>query len=116
MEQLKISLAQIANVTGECLPVIYNAINAGHLKTFLVGRRRFARPESVRAWIDLLEAKSNAGAPVTYRARSGERGGGMRWPADMTAAARAGGGRKGRQGNHHRIGDYSLYRNAQVSQ
>jgi len=73
MEPLKLSLAQIATVTGECLPVIFDAIRAGHLKTFLVGRRRFARPEYVRAWIDMLESKSNAGAPVTYRGRDGER-------------------------------------------
>jgi hypothetical protein len=49
--------------------VVYDAINAGHLKTFLVGRRRFAKPEAVRAWVDHLEAESTAGRPVVYRAR-----------------------------------------------
>jgi hypothetical protein len=72
MEALKISLAQIVASTGESLPVVHDAIRVGHLRTFLVGRRRFARPEAVRAWVDYLEAQSNAGKPVTYRARSSE--------------------------------------------
>jgi predicted DNA-binding transcriptional regulator AlpA len=69
LEPLKLSLQQIAEVTGESLPLIYRAINAGHLDTFLVGRRRFARPEAVRAWVDHLESESNAGRPVSYRSR-----------------------------------------------
>lgn len=72
MEQLKIPLVDIPRVAGESLAVVYDAINAGHLKTFLVGRRRFARPESIRAWVDYLEAQSNAGTPVTYRARNSD--------------------------------------------
>jgi hypothetical protein len=75
MEPLKLSLAQICETSGESLHVIYDAINAGHLNTFLVGRRRFARPEAVRKWVDYLEAQSNAGKPVIYRARSGVRTG-----------------------------------------
>jgi len=67
------SLAQIVAATSESLPVVHDAVRAGHLKTFVVGRRRFARPAAVRAWVDYLEAQSNAGKPVTYRARSGER-------------------------------------------
>ncbi len=74
MDQLKIPLAEIPAVARESLAVVYDAINAGHLATFLVGRRRFARPAAIRAWVDYLEAQSNAGSPVTYRARSGERG------------------------------------------
>jgi hypothetical protein len=73
VDQLKIPLAEIPIVARESLAVVYDAIHAGHLKTFLVGRRRFARPEAIRAWVDYLEAQSNAGSPVTYRARSGER-------------------------------------------
>lgn len=69
IEPLKLSLQQIADATGESLPLIHDAINAGDLDTFLVGRRRFARPEAVRAWIDHLEAESNAGRPVSYRSR-----------------------------------------------
>ena len=73
MDRLKIPVAEISRVAGESLAVVYDAIHAGHLETFLVGRRRFARPEAIRAWIDYLEAQSNAGRPVTYRARSGQR-------------------------------------------
>jgi hypothetical protein len=73
IEPLKLSLHAISAATGESLPVLHDAINAGDLKTFLVGRRRFAKPEAVRAWVDFLEAESNAGRPVCYRARSNER-------------------------------------------
>lgn len=67
--KLKMSLADIAEATGEALPLIRAAINAGDLKTFLVGRRRFARPADVEAWVDFLECESNAGRPVKYQAR-----------------------------------------------
>lgn len=69
MEPLKLSRQDIARLTGESLSVIDDAVTAGHLDTFLVGRRRFARPEAVRAWVDFLEAQSRAGRPVCYRAR-----------------------------------------------
>ena len=72
METLKLSMQAVADATGESLPTIYAAINAGHLDTFLVGRRRFARPDSVRKWVDFLEAKSREGKPVVYRPRSDE--------------------------------------------
>lgn len=73
MEPLKISLRAVCEVTGESLSVVYDAINAGHLETFLVGRRRFARPEAVRRWVDYLQAQSDAGTPVMYRGRRTER-------------------------------------------
>ena len=73
MEKLKLSLAEVGEVTGESDNVIQDAIRAGHLETFLVGRRRFARPASIRAWVDYLEAESRAGRPVKYRARCDER-------------------------------------------
>lgn len=73
IEPLKLSLQAIAEATGESLPLIYDAIAAGHLDTFLVGRRRFAKPVAVRAWVDFLEAQSKAGKPVVYRARPAER-------------------------------------------
>lgn len=69
LQLLKLSVPQIAEVTGESVPMVYSAIKTGELKTFLVGRRRFARMEAVRAWIDYLEAESNAGRPVSYRSR-----------------------------------------------
>lgn len=72
IEPLKLSLQQIAQVTGECQPNIQRAIDRGHLKTFIVGRRRFARPDDVRAWIDLLEQESDAGRPVVYQPRSAD--------------------------------------------
>ncbi len=73
MEALKVSIEGIIAATGEGRAVIYDAIKQGHLETFLVGRRRFARPAAVRAWVDYLEKQANAGKPVTYRARSTER-------------------------------------------
>ena len=73
MEQLKVSIDGIIAATGESRALVYDAVNAGHLETFLVGRRRFARPAAVRKWIDFLEAQSKAGSPVSYRPRSGER-------------------------------------------
>ena len=72
MEKLKLSVDDIRATTGESTPVIYDAIRQGDLETFLVGRRRFARPEKVRAWVDYLEAQSKAGKPVIYRPRSSE--------------------------------------------
>lgn len=73
LEPLKLGIQQIAEVTGESIPTIYSAINAGDLETFLVGRRRFAKPEAVQKWIDYLEAQSRAGRPVCYRARDPQR-------------------------------------------
>jgi len=73
MEKLKLSLDDIRVTTSESIPVIYSAIKLGHLETFLVGRRRFARPEAVRRWVAFLESESKAGRPVAYRARSAER-------------------------------------------
>jgi len=70
VEKLKLNLAEIVEITGESLSVIHDAINAGHLDTFLVGRRRFARPVAVRLWVDFLERESKAGRPVCYRARA----------------------------------------------
>jgi hypothetical protein len=69
IEPLKLSLQQVAEATGESLPLLYDAINCGDLQTFLVGRRRFARPEAVRAWVDYLQQRSDAGRPVSYRSR-----------------------------------------------
>lgn len=73
MNKLKLSLKEIADITGESLPLIHDAINAGHLKTFIVGRRRFAKPDAVQKWVDYLEKQSDAGQPVKYRARPEDR-------------------------------------------
>lgn len=69
MMKLKLSMADIAEMTGEAPPLIYAAIGRGDLRTFLVGRRRFAKPADVQAWVDYLQAKSDAGHPVCYQAR-----------------------------------------------
>lgn len=69
MQALKLTLQQICQVTGESASNIQRAIDRGHLKTFVVGRRRFARPEAVKAWVDFLESESDAGRPVAYQAR-----------------------------------------------
>ncbi len=73
MNKLKLSINEIIEATGESRGVLYAAINAGDLKTFLVGRRRFARPDDVRAWVDWMQAQSDAGTPVVYAPRSKER-------------------------------------------
>ncbi|MDX9976197.1 MAG: hypothetical protein RBU21_24685 [FCB group bacterium] len=70
MEKIKVSLGEIVEATGESLPTVHAAIKCGHLRTFLVGRRRYARPNDVRAWIDHLQSESDAGRPIAYRARS----------------------------------------------
>lgn len=72
-EPFLLSLQQISEGTGQSLPVVHDAINVGHLVTFLVGRRRFAKPEAVQAWVDHLQDQSNAGKPVCYRARPADR-------------------------------------------
>ena len=59
------SACRYSRIAGESLAIVYDAINAGHLSTFLVGRRRFARPDAIRAWVDYLEAQSDAERPVT---------------------------------------------------
>ena len=69
MEKLKLSIDEAGNVSGESRPVMYDAIKAGHLKTFLVRRRRVTRPAYLRQWIDFLEAESAAGRPVSSRSR-----------------------------------------------
>lgn len=73
MEALKLSMQAVSEATNESMPTIYKAIELGHLQTFLCGRRRFARPDAVRAWVDFMEAESGKGKPVMYRPRSAER-------------------------------------------
>jgi hypothetical protein len=70
MDPEKLDMDEICRVSGESRSVVYTAIREGHLKTFLVGRRRFSRPKYVREWVDYLEAQSNAGKPVKYGARA----------------------------------------------
>jgi hypothetical protein len=67
LEPLKLSITQIVEITHECRAVVFDAIAAGDLRTFLVGRRRFARPAEVAKWVDYLERESDNGRPVAYR-------------------------------------------------
>lgn len=65
-----LSLKEIVAVTGQNLPSIHAAKDAGHLKTYTVGRRRYARESAVQAWLDYLQKQSDAGKPVYYRRAS----------------------------------------------
>ena len=69
MEKLKLSIEDIVAATGESRSNVCRAIKFNHLKTFIVGRRRFARPDSVRAWVDFLQRESDTGRPVKYQGR-----------------------------------------------
>jgi hypothetical protein len=68
MQLLKLTLQQASDYSGESLSVLHDAIRAGDLKSFVVGRRRFIRPEALKRWVDFLEKQSDKGTPVKYRA------------------------------------------------
>jgi hypothetical protein len=70
LKLLKLSKGDIVESTGESLSNVNKAIKLGHIATFVVGRRRFARPQAVADWVDFLEAQSDAGRPVKYQARA----------------------------------------------
>jgi hypothetical protein len=69
-ELQKLGIDEICRITGESRSLVYSAIRCGDLDTFVVGRRRFARPRAVEKWVDFLEARSKAGNPVKYGARA----------------------------------------------
>lgn len=71
MDKIKLTRQEAADAAGESLSIIDDAIAAGDLKSFVVGRRRFVRPEALRKWVDWLEKESNKGTPVAYRAKRG---------------------------------------------
>ena len=66
MEKLALRIEDISETTGQPVRQVFDAIRVGHLETFVVGRRRFARPEAVRRWVEFLEGESRAGRPVKY--------------------------------------------------
>jgi len=68
--KFKYGMGEVCDLTNESRPVVDAASNAGHLETFVVGRRRFATPEAVKRWVDYLKRESDAGRPVAYRARA----------------------------------------------
>lgn len=84
MSKLVLGRQEIAETADTSLSVVDDAISAGHLKTFLVGRKRKATVEAVRAWITFLEKQSDAGRPVCYRARDGRAA--TAYPARKVAA------------------------------
>ena len=61
-ELYKLSRQQAAERTGEGLNVIDLAIKNGHLKSFVVGRRRFVTPEALQAWTQFAPAPASAPA------------------------------------------------------
>lgn len=72
LTKLKYSIDDIVAVTGESRNNVYHALKNGDLKSFVVGRRRCARPADVEAWVDYLQRESDAGRPVRYQARVSE--------------------------------------------
>jgi len=72
LQKLKLGLDDICAVTGECRSNVVRAVKQGHLRTFRVGRRVFARPREVERWVNWLEAQSDAGKPVSYQSRAAE--------------------------------------------
>jgi len=64
-----LAINDIVNASKQGRPTIYAAINAGHLRTMLVGRRRYATSSDVQAWLTFLREQSDAGRPVVYRPR-----------------------------------------------
>lgn len=72
-QKIILNMAETYHVTNQKPPLVNKAVKSGDLKTFLIGRRRFARLEDVEAWVDYLERESDAGRPVKYQAREQER-------------------------------------------
>jgi len=72
-EKLVVSRHEIAELADTSLSIVDDAIRLGHLKSFLVGKKRKAKIGDVRGWIDFLARESDAGRPVCYRARNEER-------------------------------------------
>jgi len=70
MQKLKLSIDDTCDATGESREQVYKAIQEGHLKSFLVGRRRFITPADAQAWVAFLKRESDAGRPVMYQARA----------------------------------------------
>ena len=65
--KLKLSIAEVSALTGECVVNIQAAIKRGDLKSFLIGRRRAIRPVDVERWLAFLQEQSDKGRPVSYQ-------------------------------------------------
>lgn len=69
MDKLILGRQEIAAAADTSLSIVDDAIAAGHLETFLFGRKRKATLAAVQKWITYIKAESDAGRPVCYRAR-----------------------------------------------
>lgn len=67
------TLASAVIASKKSLMTIHDAIDAEHLESYVVGRRRYIRAADLSAWLDWLKAESDAGRPVVYRSRATER-------------------------------------------
>lgn len=59
---LSYPIAELPAETGVSRSQIYEEIRKGHLLTFKVGARRYARYEAVIDWMTRLEQQANRGA------------------------------------------------------
>jgi hypothetical protein len=55
-------VAEIPAETGAPRTAVYDEIRKGHLRTFKIGRKRFATHEAVLEWIRKLEEQTSRGA------------------------------------------------------
>jgi excisionase family DNA binding protein len=58
VEPVGLSIEEIVDATGLGRSSIYKEIAAGRLRTFKVGRRRFATPQALRQWAAAHEARA----------------------------------------------------------
>ena len=59
---LSYPVAELPSETGVSRSQIYEEIRKGHLQTFKVGARRYARYEAVIDWLTRLEFETRGGA------------------------------------------------------
>ena len=57
---LLITIEEIIEASRSSRATVYSEIKKGRLKTVTIGRRRYATPETVKAWIDRLSAESQS--------------------------------------------------------
>ena len=58
VEPVGLSIDDIIIATGLGRTSVYNEIAAGRLRTYKVGRRRFATPEALRQWAAAHESRA----------------------------------------------------------
>ena len=50
-----LTIDQVAASLSVSVPTVYRLVSKGHLKTFLIGRKRYASPRALDACVDELE-------------------------------------------------------------